>query len=107
MTSHKEGTVIPVRAAPRARKSRILGEHAGALRVALAAPPEGGKANKALLATLAEALGVPANSLEIRRGLASRDKAVLVRGADPDDVAEKLRAILAGSGRGESREAGR
>lgn len=83
---------------PRARQSRILGEHAGALRVSLAAPPEGGKANRVLIAVLAEALGVPPNALEIQRGLASRNKAVLVRGADPDELARKLREILAGTG---------
>jgi uncharacterized protein (TIGR00251 family) len=104
LTSAREGTVIPVRAVPRAKRSRILGEHAGALRVALAAPPEGGRANRALLEVLAEALGVPIASLEIKRGLASRNKVVLARGADADDVAARLRTILAGTESGETEE---
>ena len=94
MTSRKEGTVIPVRAVPRARESRILGVHAGALRVALAALPEGGKANKALIDLLADALGFPVTALEIRRGAASRDKAVLVRGGDIERIATTLRGLL-------------
>jgi uncharacterized protein (TIGR00251 family) len=95
LAATKEGTVIPIRAVPRARRSCILGEYGGSLRVAVAAPPEGGKANRVLLATLAEILGLPPTSLEIRRGAASKDKLVLARGADADDVAATLRAILA------------
>ena len=107
MTSTREGTVIPVRAVPRAKASRILGEYGGALRVAVAAPPEGGRANGALLSILAEALGVRQKSLEIKRGKASRDKAILIRGEDADDVAERLRTILGSIGQGPSRETGR
>ena len=106
MTSTEEGTVISVRAVPRAKKSRILGEYDGALRVALAAPPEGGRANALLLETLGGALGLRPSTLEIRRGAASRDKSILARGADADEVAAKLRAILAGAGQRE-KETGR
>ncbi|MCZ6689998.1 MAG: DUF167 domain-containing protein [Planctomycetota bacterium] len=107
MTSTPEGTVIPVRAVPRAKASRILGEYDGALRVAVAAPPEGGRANGALLSVLAEALGVRQNSLEIKRGRASRDKAILIRGEDAVNVAMRLRTILGSAGQDPSKESGR
>ena len=45
---HAEGVILPVRAQPGARKARVLGEQAGALKVAVTAPPEDGRANKAL-----------------------------------------------------------
>jgi uncharacterized protein (TIGR00251 family) len=50
------------------------------LRVAVAAPPVDGKANEAVVRTLAEALGVPRSAVEIVRGEAGRRKTVRVRG---------------------------
>lgn len=50
---HEEGLVLPVRAQPRARKAGVLGEQAGALKVAVTAPPEDGRANQALIEALA------------------------------------------------------
>ena len=63
---------------PGARKDAVLGVHGGALKVSVTAPPERGKANEAVLALLAEILGVPASSLVLTSGAASRDKAILV-----------------------------
>jgi len=36
ITEHAAGCILPVHAQPRARKAGILGEHAGALKVAVA-----------------------------------------------------------------------
>ena len=58
ITEHAEGCVLPVHAQPGARKAGILGEHSGALKVAVTAPPEDGRANKALAELLAKELGV-------------------------------------------------
>ena len=48
LTPHPEGWVLPVRAQPGARKRGIQGERAGALRVAVTAPPQDGRANEAI-----------------------------------------------------------
>jgi uncharacterized protein YggU (UPF0235/DUF167 family) len=56
---HAEGCVLPVRAQPGARKAGVLGEQAGALKVAVTAPPEDGRANRALVEVLAEARAGP------------------------------------------------
>ena len=56
ITEHAEGLVLPVRAQPRARKPGILGEQAGALKVAVTALPEDGRANEALVEALADGL---------------------------------------------------
>ena len=45
------GTILPVRAQPGAKKNAVLGERAGALRVAVSAAPERGKANEAISGT--------------------------------------------------------
>jgi uncharacterized protein (TIGR00251 family) len=83
ITTHAEGAVLPVRAQPGARRAGVLGEQAGALKVAVTAPPEDGRANKALLEVLREALGVKRSQIELLSGAASRDKRFLIRGCTP------------------------
>ena len=55
-TTDKGAVVVPVRAQPGAARDRVAGEHDGALKVAVAAPPEGGRANAAIAKILAKAL---------------------------------------------------
>lgn len=71
-----------VKAVPGSSRDRILGLHGDALRVAVTAPPERGKANARLCEVLAEALGLPANAVEVAQGTASQQKVVRVRGID-------------------------
>jgi len=82
--------LLQVRVSPGARRERIVGRHGEALKVAVAAPPERGKANHRLLAVLARELDLPLRSLAIARGAASKDKVVAVTGVS----AEALRALL-------------
>ena len=79
-----------VRVAPRASREAIQGEHDGAIKVALTAPPVEGAANAALIAFLARRLGVAKRDVAIVRGESSRAKRVEVRGAS----AEAVRALL-------------
>jgi len=81
-----ESVELDVRVSPRASRDRIQGEHAGALKVSLSAPPVEGAANDALVATLARALGVPRASVQIVRGQRSRTKTVRVSGVTPEAV---------------------
>ena len=46
-----------------ARRSEVVGVHGGALKVAVQAPPDKGKANRAVVELLAEALGVPLSAV--------------------------------------------
>lgn len=69
-----------VRVVPRAGRDAIRGLHGEALRVAVAAAPVEGAANEALIALLAEALGVGKRDVEIVSGEHSRQKRVRVRG---------------------------
>jgi len=92
---HPEGCVLPVRAQPGARKAGVLGEQAGALKVAVTAPPEDGRANKALVEALREALGVKRSQVELLGGETSRDKRFLIRGVSRAELASRLAALLA------------
>ncbi|HEX8422138.1 MAG TPA: DUF167 domain-containing protein [Pyrinomonadaceae bacterium] len=71
-----------VRVVPRASRSGVVGEHDGALRVRVAAPPVEGAANEELVRTLSLALNVPTRAIEIRSGHASKTKQVRVEGLE-------------------------
>jgi uncharacterized protein (TIGR00251 family) len=91
---HAEGLVLPVRAQPGARKNGVLGEQAGALKVAVTAPPEDGRANKALLETLRELLDLKRSQLELLSGETSRDKRFLVRALTRPELEARLESVL-------------
>jgi uncharacterized protein (TIGR00251 family) len=81
-SSEREGALVfTVRVVPRASRSLIAGEHGGALRVRVAAPPVDGAANEELLRVLARAFDVPVRDVEITGGHTSKLKQVHVRGA--------------------------
>ncbi len=84
------GVHMPVKVVPGASRSKIVGILDGALKVAVAAPPEKGKANKALIKILAETLGMPKNRVSIEQGQSSQHKIVLLHGADADPVRQRL-----------------
>jgi uncharacterized protein len=81
--TERDGAItFTVRVVPRASRSQVLGEHDGALRVRVAAPPVEGAANEELIRTLARALNVPSRAVEITSGHASKVKHVRVQGAE-------------------------
>jgi uncharacterized protein (TIGR00251 family) len=75
---------------PRASRNAIVGWHGEALKVALCAPPVDGEANAALLAFLAQALGLKKAQVRLVQGHSSRRKGVDL---DLDEAA--FRAALA------------
>src|SRR5262245_48485607 len=91
---HAEGSVLAVRAQPGAKKVGVLGEHAGALKVAVTAPPQDGRANQALTEALRELLGVRRSQVELLSGETSRDKRFLIRGISKADLEAKVAALL-------------
>lgn len=79
------GWNILLKVQPGARKSEITGVHDGRLKVRLMAPAVENKANKALVAFLADALGVRPARLRLDAGDMSRDKRIHVAdGCKPD-----------------------
>jgi uncharacterized protein YggU (UPF0235/DUF167 family) len=73
--------LVPIRLTPRAARAALTLEH-GELRARLPAPPVEGAANAALVALLAERLGVPKRAIELVRGATVRHKLVAVSGLD-------------------------
>jgi uncharacterized protein (TIGR00251 family) len=96
VTEHPDGCVLPVRAQPGARRAGVLGEQGGALKVAVTAPPEGGRANKALAEALRELLGVKRSQVELLSGATGRDKRFLIRGLSAAQLQLRVGQLLGG-----------
>jgi uncharacterized protein YggU (UPF0235/DUF167 family) len=85
-----------VRVAPRASRNALARDASGGLRVHLTAPPVDGAANEALVAFLAERLGLPKRALEITAGARGRSKIVTVSGCEAADLERRI-ALATGS----------
>jgi uncharacterized protein (TIGR00251 family) len=85
-----DGSTLPVRVHPGARRNAITGVHDGALKVSLTTPPTDGRANQALIAFLAGELHITRARVTLLTGAASRSKSLRIAGLTP----AQLRAIL-------------
>ena len=80
------GVRFDVRVQPRASRNECVGEHDGALRVRLAAPPVDGAANEALVEFLAKVLHVAKRDVKIVSGATSKRKIVEIDGVTAELV---------------------
>jgi hypothetical protein len=71
---------VRVRVQPRASRNEIVGWREDVLSVRVTAPPVNGRANAAVAALLAAALGVRPSAVTIVRGAKGREKVVSVAG---------------------------
>jgi uncharacterized protein (TIGR00251 family) len=94
VTAHAEGCVLAVRAQPGARRNGLVGEHNGAMKVAVTAPADRGRANTALEVVLAKALGVKKSQVALLSGPTSRDKRFLLRSVTVEQVCQQLKQVV-------------
>ncbi|HET7489110.1 MAG TPA: DUF167 domain-containing protein [Acidimicrobiales bacterium] len=93
-----EGAVVlRLHVQPGAGRTAVTGRYGDALKVRVAAPPERGRANEAVVALVATTLGVAAGQVELVSGPSSRSKRVRVTGVDADDVRRLLTAAMEAS----------
>ncbi len=85
-----EQTLVEVRVRPKAGRDSVELLGGPKLRVRVVAPPEGGKANEALVALLAKKLRIARSAIAIVRGHRSRDKLVRLDGLGPDEIVARL-----------------
>ena len=85
-------TRLKVRVQPGSSRNEVVLSEDGSLRVYVTAAPEGGKANKAMIALLSKALGVARSGITIAKGHASRDKLVVVEGVGSSEVRTRVSA---------------
>jgi uncharacterized protein (TIGR00251 family) len=95
LLAHPEGTILAIRAQPGAKRDAILGERAGALRVAVTATPQRGKANASIRSVLAEAIRCKATQVALLTGETSREKRFLIAGFTPDELRPRIDALVA------------
>jgi hypothetical protein len=77
---------VRVRVQPRASRTEVAGEHDGALRVRVAAPPVDGAANAELVRFIARRVGVAPSRIRLVSGEAGRLKVVEIEGIDAHSV---------------------
>jgi uncharacterized protein (TIGR00251 family) len=82
-------TTLTLHIQPDAKKTEVAGIHGDALKIRLAAPPIDGKANAALIAFVADRLGIAKTSVSLKSGQTSRRKVLEVTGA-PIDAKQRL-----------------
>ena len=83
---------LRLRVVPGAKKPGLAGRLGDAWKVRVAAPPERGAANEALVCLLAGALGIDERAVRVVAGNASRDKIVEVAGVEPGEAEALLAA---------------
>jgi uncharacterized protein YggU (UPF0235/DUF167 family) len=90
------GVTVAVKVHPGARRPGVLGRvpdvEGTRLKIAVAEPPEDGRANRAVCLAMAQALNVPTSMVCVLHGAGSRQKTLLVAG-DPADLAARLAAL--------------
>ena len=77
---------ISVRVSPAARRTEVSGRHGAGWKVRVAAPPERGRANEALVVHLAELLGVSRSAVRVVAGSGLRDKIVEIEGLPRSEI---------------------
>ncbi len=93
--SSGEGVALRVKVVPGASRSKVVGMLGDRLKLAVAAPPEGGKANKAVCKLIAEGLGVPGRDVEVSVGTSKPQKTLTITGLTVDGVIERLESLMA------------
>lgn len=83
---------VELRAQPRSRRTTLVC-NGGALKAAVTAPAEDGKANSAVIDLLAREWRLPKSAFEIVRGATQRDKVVRISG-EPEGLAERIAAWI-------------
>jgi len=81
---------LAIRVQPRAKRTEVAGERAGAVVIRVSAPPVDGKANDAVRRLIAQRLRVPRSAVEIVRGESARDKLVRIEGLSADEARTRL-----------------
>jgi uncharacterized protein (TIGR00251 family) len=94
LTSTANGIILPVQAQPGGRKNGVTGVHAGRLKVSVTQAPERGKANKALVVVLADALGLKPAEIRLLSGETTSRKKFLVQGVALPELQRRIVAWL-------------
>ena len=96
---HAEGTILPVRPSPGPGATRCAVCTTARSKVCVTQAPEKGKANKAIIALLAQQLGLRKSQVALLSGETSPRKRFLIRGVGPEELAKRIEAAVGGGER--------
>jgi hypothetical protein len=88
-------TRLRLRVVPSAARAEIVGRHGDAWKIRVAAAPEQGRANDAVLRLLADALSLPRDAVTLVSGHGGRDKIVELAGVGPALIERRLSSASA------------
>ena len=94
-TKGDDAVVLQVHVQPGAGRSAVVGRHGTALKVRVAAPPVGGRANVACAELLAEEFGLKSGQVALVGGDTSRSKTFTLSGVDVDEFRRHLEQVAA------------
>ena len=86
---HNGQVVFKVQVVPRSSRSAVVGEHAGNLRIRIAAPPVDGAANEELIRILAKTFSVSRRAVKIVSGHSGKLKQIGIEGST-HEIAARL-----------------
>ena len=89
-------TRVRLRVAPGSARAGVVGRYGDGWKVRVTAPPEGGRANEAVVRLLAETLEVPRDDVTVVLGPGAHAKVGAVDGLDERDIERRLTAAAEG-----------
>ncbi len=90
LAATSDGVAVKIKVVPNASRTKIAGLLGDRVKVAVAAPPEAGKANKAVCKLLADLFNLPAGEVRIVAGLSWPRKTVELLGISMCEAAERF-----------------
>jgi uncharacterized protein len=91
-------TRLELRVVPGSTRPGVVGRHGDSWKIRVAAPPEGGRANDAVVSLLADTLDLRRGDVAIVAGHSGRDKIVSLQGISGPELERRLTSA-AGTGR--------
>ena len=87
---HGPDVLLSIKAVPGASRDQIAGALGDRLKIRISAPPEGGKANKAICKLIAQALDLKPSAVTIESGHSSAEKILRIANVSADVISSKL-----------------
>lgn len=94
LTKGTDGVYLDVHVQPNARRPGVKGTHGEKLKLAVAQPADGGKANREVVSRIADVVGVARSQVQLVSGVTSRAKRLFISGADLATVERAIRSAM-------------
>jgi uncharacterized protein len=95
LSETSDGTVLAVHVQPGAGRTEVVGRHGDALKIRIAAPPTGNRANDAVIELVAREFALNKSDVQITSGASSRQKRVRLSGVDVKAATRVVDRLLA------------